>query len=48
MHLMLIKYEMIHLDFYHHHHITTVLRHSFLNHPDEPGPEESFLWTLWC
>jgi len=29
------------------HHITTVLRLVFRDHPGEPLPEENF-WTLWC
>jgi len=29
------------------HHITSVLRRFFQDHPGEPVPEENF-WTLWC
>jgi len=29
------------------HHITSVLRPFFQDHPGEPVPEENF-WTLWC
>jgi len=29
------------------HHITTILRPFFPDHPGEPVPEENF-WTLWC
>ena len=31
----------------HHHHITTVLRPFFRDHPGQPVLEENF-WTLWC
>jgi len=30
-----------------HHHITTVLRLFFRDHPGEPVSEKNF-WTLWC
>jgi len=34
-------------NWYHTTHTTSVLRHFFWDHPEEPVPEDN-LWTLWC